>query len=270
VPSRNGTSNDKLGGHLGGELETIRKIKEWLSHFDWAAIVGSAIVLLFLVAVFVPATRLAQYQPEYYQTDQGSPDQSAQDYPWWQYSGAWVALFTIALTLSTGGLWWITWRTLAHAEKASERQLRAYVGIIGGVGFIGHDPSDETKFRLEAWIKVRNKGQTPAYNMRGEGIIKYETGEFQESWVRDVKDFAQNAYIIPDAEMDYKIFLPFDDIIKQGGDDDLHRSAFVFGRIEYVDSFGEPRWTNFRFTLGGDIEKTPANLQPCKEGNDAN
>lgn len=43
---------------------------------------------------------------------------------WWHYSGAWVAIFTVVLTVSTIGLWWVTERTLGHAQADAARQAK--------------------------------------------------------------------------------------------------------------------------------------------------
>ncbi len=67
----------------------------------------------------------------------------------------------------------------------------------------------------------------------------------------------------------FKDSLPSTEVIIMGHI--LHNwGSGVFGRIEYVDAFRKPRWTNFRFTVSGDLSAGPAQLHPYENGNDAN
>lgn len=82
-----------------------------------------------------------------------------------RYSDGIIALFTIilagstiALWLSTHFLWKVTDKTLKHAEKTTERQLRAYMFVDGG-SFSWS--ANHSAFR--ATVVIKNYGQTPAY-----------------------------------------------------------------------------------------------------------
>jgi hypothetical protein len=149
---------------------------------------------------------------------------------------------------------------LRGAEETAERQF-ALIGITSGnlsSEFINHSP------RLRAMLKMQNGGQTPAYRVRGEGGIK-SGAVFENTWIEETKPFAENSMLIPNAEFAYRLFFTdFTTSVEDG-----HR-LFVFGRIEYVDAFDKSRWTNFRFTVGGDLAAGPAQLHPCEDGNDAN
>lgn len=145
-------------------------------------------------------------------------------------------------------------------EDTAERQLRAYVGVTSGnvtSEFVDHSP------RLRAMLKMQNGGQTPAYKVRGKGGIK-SGAAFENTWLEQTKPFAENTMLIPNAEFTYRLL--FTDFTTPPENFD---HLFVFGKIEYVDAFGKPRWTDFRFTVGGDLTAGPAQLHPCEDGNDA-
>jgi len=172
-----------------------RRFGEFLSHYDWAAIIGSGLVLAFALLVLIPATRLSfgsSERPQYEKPDTKADGTDNQFYPWWEYSGAWVALFTIALTVSTVGLWWVTRRTLRHAETDSERQAsdmkeslsiakqaadaatagnRAWIKIAAELK--GPLTFGSEKVSLETIVTVENVGKSPATRVRVSGGIGF-------------------------------------------------------------------------------------------------
>jgi len=73
-------------------------------------------------------------------------------------SASLVVVFTIILASATIFLWRATRDLVNGAEDTAKRQLRAYViPIMGDVRNFG------TSALLEASIRIRNAGQTPAY-----------------------------------------------------------------------------------------------------------
>jgi hypothetical protein len=198
------------------------------------------------------------------------------DLTWYKLLTDWGSLIGGSFALIAGAALYIIGRVQANAiakqtdalkqqvkgaEDTAERQLRAYVGVTSGnvtLELADHSP------RLRAMLKMQNAGQTPAYKLGGLGGIK--TGVvFEDAWLQQTTPFAQNSMLIPNAEFAYRLFLTEFTAPTDGFD-----HTFVFGRIEYVDAFGKPRWTDFRFTVGGDLMAGPAQLHRCENGNDAN
>jgi hypothetical protein len=198
------------------------------------------------------------------------------DLSWYKLLTDWGSLIGGSFALIAGAALYIIGRVQANAitkqtdtlkqqvkdaEDTAERQLRAYVGVTSGsvtLELANHSP------RLRAMLKMENAGQTPAYKLRGLGGIK--TGVmFEDLWLNQTTPFAQNSMLLPNAEFAYRLFLTDFAAPSKG-----FYHTFVFGRIEYVDAFGKQRWTDFRFTVGGDLSAGPAQLHPCENGNDAN
>jgi hypothetical protein len=118
-------------------------------------------------------------------------------------------------------------------------------------------------------LKVRNAGQTPAYHFRGAGLIKFGK-KFDDAWLGVERGFAQNSYVLPGSDFEYEIIEPIESVVGEAGDDPSAYTIFVFGRLEYIDAFGVSRWTNFRFSVAGDILSGGGAIRPCESGNDAN
>lgn len=155
--------------------------------------------------------------------------------------------------------------------------MRAYMGVIGGRAFFERGPSESASIMsggsvisLKVALTVTNAGKTPAYRFRGGGSIK--RGEtFDPAWGDNAEQFSQNAYILPESEFEYVISEPIETIVGAEPDDpEIAKIVFVFGRLEYRDTFGRDRWTNFRFSVAGRLEIGEGALMPCEDGNDAN
>ena len=206
----------------------------------------------------------------------------------------WLVIFTAILASSTIGLWIVTWLTLRHARTdaqrqaiqmrsainaasssaawaeenlreskvSSERQLRAYIGIISTSARL-----DIANFRGN--LTIANRGRTPAHNVRGFGGVRFGV-RYDPSWEGELRPFGARGYMPPGAELIFKIVEKTTDLGKSAPNDGIQRTMFVFGKIEFDDAFGHARWLNYRFTVGGDIGSGKANFAPCEEGNDAN
>jgi hypothetical protein len=100
---------------------------------------------------------------------------------WW-CTGAFIAgsgeaitaIATVALTVSTIGLWWVTERTLRHSKSATERQLRAYLGISKIDVSLGANVTQAPGLKKgdPGWIwedgilmGIKNSGNSPAKNV---------------------------------------------------------------------------------------------------------
>lgn len=144
---------------------------------------------------------------------------------------------------------------------SAEHQLRAYIFI--------KDALRTRREVMDPWvieIHIKNFGQTPAY--RAEFRVSAE--------IIDPADEAEFAFPLPEIE-DLKFDLAPDhehttriDIPWLTGEVwrefKAHRkNIFLWGRVDFVDAFGKPRWMNFRFTQPGGYV---LNLYTCKEGNE--
>ena len=70
-----------------------------------------------------------------------------------------IAIFTYVLYRSTDKLWEAGERQLKHLESTAERQLRAYVYVVGKDFLV----QGEEHERFINQIRILNSGQTPAY-----------------------------------------------------------------------------------------------------------
>src|ERR1700733_13885854 len=91
-------------------VETVQRVRQWLSQFDWAAIIGSALALAFLIIVLLPVAREREYQPNQYPAAEPTEQASIQDRSAERvaiYTG-WLAIFTALLTIvSAFQLWFL-------------------------------------------------------------------------------------------------------------------------------------------------------------------
>jgi hypothetical protein len=266
-------------------VASLRRFKNFLSHYDWAAIVGCGLVLAFALLVLVAPYRWfvehAQ-QPHHEHTaaaaDQQSKQQCEISESIWERTTCdpvalytlWLSVFTFVMATSTIGLWWATRRTLVHAQESSERQLRAYV-------FIG--PSQIRPVAPGAWpvavINFKNTGQTPAYKM--EAIIsdlifdEFKVGANRLTPI-DRTQQRTNESIGPGQER----FIQTDEMKLQITQDMFNKlvagthAIFVHGEIRYRDSFCHDRRTLFRLFTGGPIKLSRGTfLAGHHDGNDA-
>lgn len=198
---------------------------------------------------------------------------------WWSRIGGLATCIGILLLATT--LWETTRTTIAAAEAAqatkdsvevarstAERQLRAYVFPISAsmLDFaIGSIP--------RADITIKNTGQTPAYDCTVIACI-YRiglpiVGAFPAP---EVPTRMSGGSLGPGMERHPKPALnkPLCEAdhteIMDGRD-----SIFVFGRINYTDAFGEPRFANFRYEFGRqNARRNDGGMHVCAEGNESN
>jgi hypothetical protein len=164
---------------------------------------------------------------------------------------------TIGLTIFTFRLWRTTKQIADEAKTASDaalkastdvtnlaaitarRELRAYLGIDAGAATVRGS-------NIEFWVNVRNRGQTPAYDVSRIAIAD----------IRDPGDpnFSLPSpgggrwVIVPGAFWTPRSFLRLDEVEAAGFDDS--QETFFWGRIEYTDTFGDAHWMTFRYGLG--------------------
>lgn len=149
---------------------------------------------------------------------------------------------TIALWLSTKRLWKVTDETLRHAEKTTERQLRAYIGV---------EPRGVKRFQgqdiLVGHYAIRNVGGIPAKNISMFAVTDYYLNGSQRNF-RIGQLYGTEIALPPRAEM---VFGTATGVSIDSIEDDPEGVSgstgfvFVYGKIAYTDEFGTDGWTEF-------------------------
>tara|TARA_R110000868_G_scaffold33892_4_gene122748 strand:+ start:552 stop:1418 length:867 start_codon:yes stop_codon:yes gene_type:complete len=149
---------------------------------------------------------------------------------------------------------------VVDARLNAERQLRAYVYVDGiSISWAGRVP--------EAVVVIKNLGQTPAYRTTNVFFI----GDGEDN------DFANFEYEHPLSRDDLPPggirkatikFESFDTNLTVAATSGLH-SIYIWGRIEYIDAFNQPQWTEYRHRMGRKTKpEVPVfDMEPCPDGN---
>jgi hypothetical protein len=168
-----------------------------------------------------------------------------------------MVLLTGALAFYTANLLRATRKLIENGEASARRQLRAYVGV-SEVAFEeqieGHAP--------RVSITLKNFGATPSYKLA-------VAADAQIAFAVDQVPVATSTcktlgYLPPGLEL--RIARPAVlSIVMAPGDevDTAYSRIFVYGCVEYVDTFGEPHFTRFRLEEGADRK-----FFACDAGND--
>ncbi|MGH6870069.1 MAG: hypothetical protein ACREHE_01070 [Rhizomicrobium sp.] len=230
---------------------------KWIRSIDWAAIAGSALVLAFCLMVLVPLAK----QPVEKQSPQSEHGQSyKKGFPsFFGAIGGWVdrnhdninAGSTLAIALLTIALVYVGYSqsrrlrdTIEQMKATEERELRAYIFVDNVT--IENGPNAT----WTATVTIRNFGKTPAYSakIRAEGAVR-EKEDAIKIIPRSDEHFVRQETIIPPGH-------PFIAVVDlQELPVDIHywykvlgstKLPFVWGRVDYVDAFGRPRWTQFQ------------------------
>jgi hypothetical protein len=208
-----------------------------------------------------------------------------------------LAVFTVLLAIFTVALWYVTWRTLVHAQESAAQQakdmkvsldqsatlaqanldqarasndavsqserharqeLRAYVGVTG-VRWETH----WTTFRVV--VTFKNHGKTPAYRLRISAAAEFakEKTVFEEG-----QFIGAEVTIQPGEEQPMGVVvlnLP-DHKASWGSFVNFKAGLFVWGEARYLDTFNEERITYFRLINRGGANKTQ--FSKCDAGND--
>jgi hypothetical protein len=161
---------------------------------------------------------------------------------------------------------------VASAEKTAKRQLRAYISIENAtVRFTNGQPV--------GFVNFENFGQTPAYETHGWAAIEGGPHPFPIEFPipKDVPKIKNT--IGPGAKFGYpakhknKTFSAAELAACQT---EVY-ALYVYGRVDYKDTYGDDWYTNFRFIAGGKagLRTITENgdirwmLGPDYEGNDA-
>jgi hypothetical protein len=164
-------------------------------------------------------------------------------------AAATVGLTILTLVLAAGSifLWLSTRRLVLGAEETAERQLRAYVFVEsaqltrhpGGIG------------GWMAAIKIRNFGDTPAYNV----CIKAEKRVCLALPENDLLEFSGNSSTLAQSVIGPGAFSTITIDFSHEIPDDWgqwrplrveNKKGYIWGRIEYRDAFDKQRFTTFQ------------------------
>jgi hypothetical protein len=176
-----------------------------------------------------------------------------------------IALFTIILGIATWLLWRATDRLVRGADKNAERQLRAYV-LVHHAEMIERILDEQ---QSAASVTFKNYGQTPARH----ATVWLETRICDLPLVdtdfafEGAKKRTPKCTIGPSGEIAKNAKMPK----LPGGTEQAilpeKQTLAMFGRIDYVDAFDEPRWTDFRLILVKDVA-AGFSFIPSEAGND--
>jgi len=215
---------------------------------------------------------------------------------WYAVPDWWVAGFTGLLFTATAGLWIFTglmWKAttkvaadgenaikaanrsakaaegvLAHNEKTTRSELRAYVGIDlnSETARIEVSPSDRS---ISVKVLVRNFGRTPAFKLQVSSKIEVREKPLIGRLLKDIAPTSQSTVtlnpeqtIFVTEEAKEIVISPEDsrEIVKAS------KAIYFSGRIEFTDIFKKPRWVDFAMYShegnGGD-----ASFWLCETGN---
>jgi hypothetical protein len=192
---------------------------------------------------------------------------------WYEMPDWWVAIFTFALVLVTGGLWFATfrmWRTtqqavndgaaaitaakrsaiaaedaLLHSRESSALQLQAYI-------FPKPVEIQDFETAPKVTISFENFGKTPAYEVvlwvtTGICIFPLEKEADQPLGSPNTS----NGPLAPGDVIHRVIELPPISDIEKNGIKDRECALYLFGGINYVDAFKKPRFVRFCYIRGG-------------------
>ena len=192
--------------------------------------------------------------------------------------GFFVGGFTLALFLATVFLWRSTydlWEAgerqiaiaqasakvaadaLRHAEVAGHFDLRAYLNVSPQITTSGRS--------YYARINVENSGKTPARNVQFRTGVCVAENAFDEG-LFDKTTIDYIGIINPASEVGSQILVEFSAeetaaLFKH------EKSLYMFGRIDFGDSFQNRQWISYRFKA--DRWPNPATWNICERGNDS-
>lgn len=181
-----------------------------------------------------------------------------------------IAFGTLLLAL-------FTYMLVSDAKDTSRRQLRAYVFVESGIMFDSSSvaPFDPArKLFPVANFSIRNSGQTPAFQQVSWGQLEVIRPEHENTLtvpteLQKISPMALGANsahpVILKLNPD-RALTPQEIVDVQTG----VKAIFAYGRLEYLDSFGALRWTNYRSFYTGDFPP-PTNMifNFSVSGNDA-
>lgn len=211
------------------------------------------------------------------------------------HGGAVSAISTIVIAVFTWRLWYSTdklWReaqenrsltalsvnaagvsanAASRLAKATERQLRAYIGVHTGVVILQDEMKAQPFVVLPDCI---NDGQTPAYEMSYNARVDILPYPLPDDFGFPMKpeQAAVTSTAVVGPHKPYQLGAKLDRFCDA---DELNRIGYgkserlyIYGTVRYKDAFGEQRWTNFSQSYQWRSDGTPLG-ENTKHHNDA-
>jgi len=160
------------------------------------------------------------------------------------------------------------------SRQTAERQLRAYVHIVGKDFLIQGDEHE----RFVNQFSVVNSGQTPAYKLKIDSVVQVLPRPLPENFAfafipegknRSMMMVGSGRSVGHDSLAD--AILSDDQLILIMRADSGVR-LYSYGTVRYEDCFGHPRFTNFCYFLQWEItgQGFTLSVHPTEQHNDAN
>jgi hypothetical protein len=150
---------------------------------------------------------------------------------------------TFLLFLATLALWLATRKLVRGAEDTAERQLRAYVTVIGGSLCIQNKT-------IHGVLELKNSGQTPAYELTIWSQMKIQPSDetFVEEPPRHDDSTLAKIVVGPGSTTNPRdrLEIPADNDISLPAIRNGKAWVYIWGRIDYRDAFKCKRFAEFR------------------------
>jgi hypothetical protein len=176
---------------------------------------------------------------------------------WITYATIGLVIVTALLAVFTYFLWGATSKLVRDAKATSRRQLRAYVWE----DFKEHPRNIPGGYIVSGDLK--NSGATTAYNVRAWTGMAALTNEQYTSFDFSRPSKPPLSFVCnPNSTHSLTAFVILGDV---RGVSDGDERLYVYGRIDYDDTFGAPHWKTFRLVFH--VAAGYGNWAYCDEGN---
>jgi len=163
-----------------------------------------------------------------------------------------TAISVFALCASAASAFYAS-RQSQTASDTAKRQLRPYINIAPSVG--DQDRSRLNIFevgkKIRAEVALENSGQTPAYEVRVVIDTKIAPLPLLNNFDFIGRVITERGLVGPHTKFYPTIESEIE--ITDSGHKDVENSksvVYVYGRVEYTDSFGKNHWTEFCLWYG--------------------
>jgi hypothetical protein len=164
---------------------------------------------------------------------------------------------------------------LEHAQAASARELRAYVFVDGGGILDGNTTTPKNRAFINkpgAILGFKNYGKTPAYKVAHWVDINVVEPKYEHTLIipNPITRVSQNSMgegsiITTNPQLQRFLTAQESTGIASGS-----HAIYIYGRIEYEDTFRKMRFTNFRLKYVGPYPPPKGHtLKFCVDGNEA-
>lgn len=179
--------------------------------------------------------------------NQDKKEDKGPDESWWyKLRTDPVSTFTFLLFIATGLLWWSTRQLVIGAERASTKELRAYLSVSIGSGIY---QERDVSLRFEVKPMLINSGRTPAHKITYWAKAAILPVPLPADFpFPSVEDKVQSSYVLGPSQSielnamveDYVADTEVEDIKRGNG-----KSPYIWGIVSYTDVFGISHITKF-------------------------